>query len=289
MPDTPSPTVWRRWLAFELARLRKEAGLDQKDVAKALRCTVGKVSYYETAERPVVVRDLDEVLLPLYNVPEEHWPRYIKAAKDSRRKGWWEQYDTRTVPTWFSLFIGLEQGASRIRVYEAQLIPGLLQTEEYAEAVARRGTAERAEAEVRDHVGLRMARQAALHRDSKPLRLWAVIDEAVLRRIVGSATVMRHQLLHVAEMAVSHPGVTVQVVPYSHGAHPGMTGRFQILDFPWPTDPGVAYIEHRAGALYLEEPLEIDAHTMAFEHLCGLALSPEQSVTMIRDIAEEYV
>jgi transcriptional regulator with XRE-family HTH domain len=121
--EASSPTVWRRWLAFELARLRREAGLDQKDVAKALRCTVGKVSYYETAERPVVVRDLDEVLLPLYNVPQQRWPLYLQAAKDSRQKGWWERYDANTLPSWFSLFVGLEQGASQIRIYEAQLIP----------------------------------------------------------------------------------------------------------------------------------------------------------------------
>lgn len=287
MTEASSPTVWRRWLAFELARLRREAGLDQKDVAKALRCTVGKVSYYETAERPVVVRDLDEVLLPLYNVPEERWPLYLQAAKDSRQKGWWERYDANTLPSWFSLFVGLEQGASRIRSYEAQLIPGLLQTKDYAEAVARRGTAERAEPEIARHVELRMARQAVLHREPDPLRLWVVLDEAALRRVVGNLAVMKEQLLHLAEMA-RHPKITVQVVPYAHGAHPGMMGRFQILDFPWPTDPGVAYIEHQSGALYLEEPQEIELHTVAFEHTCVLALAPDESATMIRDVAEEY-
>jgi transcriptional regulator with XRE-family HTH domain len=285
--ETSSPTVWRRWLAFELARLRQEASLDQKDVAKALRCTVGKVSYYETAERPVVVRDLDEVLLPLYEVPTDRWPVYLQAAKDSRQKGWWESYSADTLPSWFSLFVGLEQGASRLRIYEAQLVPGLLQTRDYADAVARRGTAERAEDEIERHVELRMTRQAALRREPEPLRLWAVLDEAVLRRVVGSRAVMRDQARHLAEMA-RHPKITVQVVPNEHGAHPGMTGRFQILGFPWPTDPGLAYIEHRAGALYLEEPHEIDAHTVAFEHLCVLALSPDESTTMIHNVAKEY-
>ncbi len=287
MTEASSPTVWRRWLAFELGRLRREAGLDQKDVAKALRCTVGKVSYYETAERPVVVRDLDEVLLPLYHVPQEQWPLYLQAAQDSRQKGWWERYDTSTLRSWFAPFVGLEQGAAQIRIYEAQLIPGLLQTKEYAEAVTRRGTAERAEAEIAHHVELRMARQAVLHREPDPLRLWVVLDEAVLRRVVGSPTVMRDQLRYLAAMT-RHPKITVQVVPYAHGAHPGMMGRFQILDFPWPTDPGVAYIEQRAGALYLEEPHEIEYHTIAFERICVLALSPDDSVTMIRDVAEEY-
>lgn len=287
MTEASSPTVWRRWLAFELGRLRREAGLDQKVVAKALRCTVGKVSYYETAERPVVVRDLDEVLLPLYHVPQEQWPLYLQAAQDSRQKGWWERYDGNTLRSWFSLFVGLEQGAAQIRIYEAQLIPGLLQTKEYAEALARRGTAERAETEIAHHVELRMARQAVLHREPDPLRLWVVLDEAALRRVVGSPTVMRDQLRHLAAMT-RHPKITVQVVPYAHGAHPGMMGRFQILDFAWPTDPGVAYIEQRAGAFYLEEPYEIEEHAVAFEHTCVLALSPDDSVTMIRDVAEEY-
>jgi transcriptional regulator with XRE-family HTH domain len=285
--EASSPTVWRRWLAFELARLRKEAGLDQKAVAKALRCTVGKVSYYETAERPVVVRDLDEVLLPLYDVPEERWPIYLQAAKDSRRKGWWERYDAATLPSWLSLVVGLEQGASQLRIYEAQLVPGLLQTREYADAVARRGTAERTEDEIARHVELRLARQAALDREPDPLRLWVVIDEAVLRRVVGSQGVMRGQLEHLAEMA-QRPKVTVQVVPFARGAYPGMTGRFEIIGFPWPTDPGVAYVEHRAGALYLEEPREIEAHVVAFEHTSALAVSPSESLTMIRDAAKEY-
>ncbi|CAO0830371.1 helix-turn-helix domain-containing protein [Streptomyces microflavus] len=288
MTDTSSPTVWRRWLALELTRLRREAGLEQKDVAKALRCTVAKVSYYETADRPVVVKDLDEVLLPLYSVPEDRWPAYVRAAKDARKKGWWETHGGPPIPSWFSLFVGLEQGASQIRTYESEAVPGLLQTRAYTDAITRRGTAERAEDEVERQIKLRLTRQDALNRASSPLRLWAVLNEAVLRRVVGSPAVMRDQLLHVAEMT-SHPKITVQVIPFSHGAHPGMAaGPFQILGFPWPTDPGVAYVEHRAGAFYLEAPHEIEAHTVAFEHLVALALSPDESVKMVRDIAEEY-
>jgi hypothetical protein len=185
------------------------------------------------------------------------------------------------------LFVGLEQGAAQIQSYEAQLVPGLLQTREYADAVARRGTAERAEDVIERHVELRMTRQAVLHREPDPLRLWAVLDEAVLRRVVGSPTIMRDQLRHLAEMA-SHPKITVQVVPYTHGAHPGMAaGPFHVLRFPWPTDPGVICVEHRSGGVYLEQPHEIDAHTVAFEHLCVLALSPDESATMIQNVAEE--
>ncbi|MDV9196828.1 helix-turn-helix domain-containing protein [Streptomyces sp. Wh19] len=288
MTETSSPTVWRRWLAFELVRLRKEAGLDQKDVAKALRCTVAKVSYYEKSERPVVLRDLDEVLLPLYNVPKDRWDDYLLAARNARRKGWWEGSEGTPMPSWFSLFVGLEQGASQVRAYESEAVPGLLQTRAYTDAITRRGTAERADDEVERLVDLRQARQAVLSRKSTPLRLWTVLNEAVLRRVVGSPAIMRDQLLHLAEMT-RHPKITVQVLPYEHGAHPGMAaGPFQILGFPWPTDPGVAYVEHRAGACYLERDHEIEAHTVAFEHLVALALSPESSVAVVREIAKEY-
>ncbi|MGH3493531.1 MAG: helix-turn-helix domain-containing protein [Sciscionella sp.] len=288
MADTlRSPTVWRRWLAFELSRLRREAGLEQKDVARALRCTVTKVSYIENAERPAVLRDLDEVLLPLYNVPKDRWSTYLQAARDSRRKGWWESFRTDAVPPWLSLYIGLEQGAEQLRIYDAQLITGVLQTEEYTNAIVRRGTAELTEDQIAQRVEFRSSRRAVLDRGADPLRLWVVLDEAALRRVVGNRTIMREQLNHLVD-AAEQAKVTLQVLPFDHGAHPGMQGPFTILDFPWSTDPGVVYIEHRSGAFYLEETAEIKAHTVAFEHLCALALSPDESVTIIQNIAKEY-
>lgn len=289
MVETASPTVWRRWLAFELVRLRKEAGLEQKDVAKALRCTVAKVSYYETAERPVVLRDLDEVLLPLFKVPKSQWPDYVDAARHSRTKGWWESY-SETVPSWFSLYLGLEQGASQVQTYEAQAVPGLLQTDEYINALFRIDTVERVDAEIERMVAVRLARQAALERGSSSLRLWAVVDEAVLRRLVGGRKVMRRQLEHLVRVA-RESKATIQVLPFDRGAHPGVFGPFAIVTFPWPREPAVAhvvYIEHRAGGLYLEQPHEIEAHNVAFEHLRAQALTPDESVTFIERLAEEY-
>lgn len=285
--EASSPTVWRRWLALELTRLRTRAGLDERDVAKALRCTVGKVSYIETAERPVVVRDLDEVLLPLYEVPEERWPVYIQAARDSRRKGWWETYGADTLPPWFSLYVGLEQGAAEIRTYEAQLIPGLLQTRAYCDAIARRGVAERDDTQIQQHTDLRLARQGVLDRVPEPLQLNTVIDEAALHRVVGGSSVMKSQLSHLAA-AARRPNDTVQVLPYAHGAHPGMLGRFSVLTFPWPADPGVAYIEHRAGAVYLDAREQVEAHVAAFERLRSLALTPTESAKMLYEAAEEF-
>ncbi|MEU2668536.1 DUF5753 domain-containing protein [Streptomyces sp. NPDC007164] len=193
-----------------------------------------------------------------------------------------------SMPSWFSLFVGLEQGASQVRAYESEAIPGLLQTRAYTDAITWRGTAERGDDEVERLVDLRMTRQAALSRESTPLRLWTALNEAVLRRVVGSPAITKGQLLHLAEMT-RHQKITVQVLPYEHGAHPGMAaGPFQILSSPWPDDSGVAYVEHRAGACYLERAHEIEAHIAAFEHLVALALSPESSVVVVREIAKEY-
>ncbi|MCX4675637.1 DUF5753 domain-containing protein [Streptomyces sp. NBC_01433] len=189
------------------------------------------------------------------------------------------------MPRGFSLFVdwNREPRSPRTRVK-----PFLGCSRAYVDVITRCGTIERADADVERHINLRMTRQTALSRDTDPLRLWTVVNEAVLRRVVGSAPLMRDQLIHLAEMA-KHPKITVQVLPYSHGAHPGMAaGPFQILGFPWSADPGIAYVEHRAGALYLESAHEVDAHNVAFEHLVGLALSPDASITMVRDLAEEY-
>jgi transcriptional regulator with XRE-family HTH domain len=280
-----SPTVWRRWLAAELQRLRAEAGLEQKQVAKALRCTVTKVSYFENAQRPVVPRDLDEVLLPLYGVPEERWPEYLDAARRSREKGWWEAYDDDVLPEWFSRFVGLEQGAARLRSYDPQTVSGLLQTPEYAAEVIRCGSAGFSEDQILQRVELRTRRQAALVRPDDPLELWVVLDEATLRRVVGGPTAMRAQLEHVIETS-ERPNVTVQVLPFDRGAHAGMAGSFTILDFPWPTDPGVVFVESGwSVGVYFEQPHEVEDQNLAFQKLSDLALPPAESVAFMAEAA----
>jgi transcriptional regulator with XRE-family HTH domain len=280
-----SPTVWRRWLAAELRRLRAESGLDQKQVAKALRCTVTKVSYFENAQRPVVPRDLDEVLLPLYGVPEQRWPEYLDAARRSREKGWWEAYDGDVLPEWFARFVGLEQGASRLRTYDPQTVCGLLQTPEYAAEVIRCASAGFTETQITQRVELRTRRQAALTREVDPLELWVVLDEAALRRVVGGPAAMRAQLEHVIE-ASERPNVTVQVLPFDRGAHAGMAGSFTILDFPWSTDPGVVFVESGwSVGVYFEQPHEVRDQSLAFQKLADLALPPAESVEMMAKAA----
>jgi hypothetical protein len=282
-----SPTVWRRWLASELQRLRAEAGMEQKMVAHALRCTVTKVSYFENAQRPVVPRDLDEVLLPLYGVPRSRWPEYLEAAEKARKKGWWEEYDDDILPEWFRRYVGFEQGASELRSYDPQYVPGLLQIPEYTIAILRRGPTELSEEQLDKLVSLRRQRQAVVTRETDAVRCWLVLDEAALRRAAGGPEVMKAQLNHLVEMA-QRPNITLQVLPFSRGAHPGMGSAFTILTFPWPTDPGVVYVESGWSAgVYLEEPHEIEDHRLIFERLCDLSLDPDASITMLRELAKE--
>jgi transcriptional regulator with XRE-family HTH domain len=286
--EVASPTVWRRWLASELRRLRAAAGLEQKQVAKALRCTVTKVSYFENAQRPVVPRDLDEVLLPLYGVPRSLWPAYVDAAHRAREKGWWEDHEGAQRPEWFSRFVGLEQGASELWAYEPQYVPGLLQTPAYAEAVIRSAALSRpSDREVAAKVGFRTRRQGALTRPDHPLRLWVVLDEAALRRVVGGPEAMRAQVEHLVE-AARRPNVVLQVLPFDRGAHAGMAGGFSILSFPWAADAGLGFLESGwSVGVYFEQPHDIADQRLAFGKLCDLALGPEDSRRAMAEVAAE--
>jgi hypothetical protein len=258
-------------------------------VAKALRCTVTKVSYFENAQRPVVPRDLDEVLLPLYDVPEHLWPEYLDAAHRAREKGWWEEYDVDIMPEWFSRFVGLEQGASELSIYEPQYVPGLLQTRAYIDALIRSGSIDSSEDQVARRVGLRVRRQQALTRAERPLRLHVVLDEAVLRRVVGGPAAMRDQIDHLLA-AAELPNVTLQVLPFDRGAHACMAGGFTIMCFPWATDAGLGFLEGAwSVGVYFEQPHEIADQRLAFRKLCDLALSPGESCAVMRDVARDLV
>lgn len=284
---TSSLTVWRRWLAFELRHLRAEAGLSREDVERACAWEPTKLTAVEDAHQGVTPDDLD-LLLPLYRVPTDRWAAYGEAADNSRGLGWWQRYEERDLPRWHSLYVGLEQGASRLRAYEPQLVHGLLQTADYAAAVIRRGPSPRAEEQVARLVNLRATRQAALTQAVDPLELWVVLDEATLRRVVGSTATMAAQLTHVADLAECRANVTIQVLPFTAGAHGSAAGAFTILGFSWAADAGVAYGEYRTGAIYCEELREVEEHSLTFQQLCALALPPDESARLLRDTAEEY-
>jgi hypothetical protein len=217
-------------------------------------------------------------------VSQEHRDELMRLAREARKRGWWQTY-SGAVPEPFVVYIGLEAEVATLRAYACELVPGLLQTEEYAREV-RRATAPISDPDQTDRwVALRMARQRRLVADN-PVRLWTVLNEGALRRAVGGPEIMGRQLARLAE-AAELPNVTVQVLPFSAGAHPAVDAPFMILGFPDRTDPDVVYVEHLTQALYLETPPEVDGYTLAFDHLRARALDPDESAMRIVSIMKE--
>jgi len=278
-----SPTVRRRRLALELRRLREAARLTCEEVAEHLECSTSKVSRIETGRVSVSPRDVRD-MLDLYGVSAQQGASLVQLARDSRQKGWWHAYSD-TIQPQFATYIGLESAASEIRIYEVTLIPGLLQTEEYARTVIAAGTVGGDHEGTERNVALMMARQPLLTGDDPP-RLWAVLDEAALRRTVGGAGLMRLQLDHLLDLA-RLPNVAIQVIPFGAGAHPAMGRPFVILAFPERADPDVVYLEDLTSALYVEDVDEVDRYNMFFNHLRATALSFEDSAARIMSVIKE--
>jgi hypothetical protein len=289
-----SPTTARRWLGREMRHLRTAAGVAPKVAADALRSSVAKVAYTESGEHSFKPRDLTEVLLPLYRVPEGDWGPLLAACRAARGRGWWSSYDSESLPDWVRRYVGLEQGASSLASWEALYPHGLLQERSYAEALMRNAFARLDDDEVEARIELRLHRQEVLRRRPDPLRAHFVLDEAILRRVVGGPDVMEAQLRHIAE-ANEQPNVTVQVVPFTHGPHPEAAGAFSLLGFGRDgaadgedDDRGVVYLEGRADAEYLEGPAEVEDHQVVFSQLTQLALSPDESTSLVHAIAKEH-
>jgi transcriptional regulator with XRE-family HTH domain len=284
--ESTSPTVWRRWLARQLKAMRVEHGLDQKAVSDRLRSSVAKVSYIESGERPFRVRDLTEILLPLYEVPEADWPQYVRACELSRRRGWWHLYDEEVVPSWFADYIGLEQGASTLRGFTMQLVPGLLQTPAYATTIMGEDASALEPEEAAGRTEVRLRRQKVLAREPEPLQVHYILDESVLRRRIGGPTIMTEQLEHLATLA-AQPNITLQVLPFDKGYYFDGKGEPVLLGFPWPDDPGVVYVESRLRGELLAGPHEVADYTITFDHLRHVALPPVDSIAMINDLTKE--
>jgi transcriptional regulator with XRE-family HTH domain len=279
MPVRPSPTVRRRRLRYELHRLREERGLtiEQLQEQSGGDLKAPTISRWETGERSVRPTDL-RLLLDIYDVHGDQREALLTLARQAKERGWWQAYGA-VVPEWFRVYVGLEAEASSIRVYESELVDGLLQTADYYRAFLHTAPAAGSNDEIERKIEVRLARQERLTGDDPP-EYWAVLNEAVIRRVVGGAEVMREQLDHIAEIA-KLPHVTVQVLPFSAGVHPAMDGAFRILSFPETTDPDVVYMENQVGSLYLEQEPEIERYTRMFTHLMAKALDPEESRRMI--------
>ena len=277
------PTVRRRQLMAELRRLREATRLTQEEVASQLDWHPTKVMRIETGRTAPHPNDV-RVMLGLYGVADSGvLAGLLKLAKDARQRGWWYSYKDVLLSR-FELFLGLESEADSIRDFELSMIPGLLQTDDYARELIR-GLMAFDAAEIERRVELRMARQQILDREDAP-HLWAIVDEAAVHRVVGGKAIMKAQLLHLANSA-EHGRTTIQVLPFSAGPHPGQTGPFIILGFAEPTEPEVVYMETVGGNLYVDKSEEVRLFSTVFDQLRAVALSPSQSAAMLQALAGE--
>ncbi|GAA0927424.1 helix-turn-helix transcriptional regulator [Streptomyces thermoalcalitolerans] len=283
MASNVNPTVRRRRLGQELRRLRELKGMTAEEVAERLLVSQSKISRLENGRRSISQRDVRD-LCGVYEVKDQRVVESLmQMAKDSRQQGWWHSFGD--IP--YSVYIGLETDAASLRVYDPQVVPGLLQTRPYAEALITGALPETAPADIEKRVQVRMRRQERISAAENPLRLWAVLDEAALRRVVGNRAVMREQLEHLVEQSLL-PHVTVQVIPFEMGAHPGLNGQYAILEFPDAADSSVVYIEGVTSDLYLEKANDVRKYSVMYEHLRAQALNVEQTRQFIADIAKDY-
>jgi transcriptional regulator with XRE-family HTH domain len=282
VPEVRSPTLRRRELGARLHALRLERGLTVEQVAEHLLCSPAKVARMETGQRSATPRDIRD-LCSIYGVADQSQVRLLMdLAREGKQQAWWQSHEL----DYFATYVGLEQAATTLSCYQSTIIPGLLQTAEYAQAMyAASMPAEFTPERVDELIGVRLRRQQVLDREP-PLQLRAVFDEAVLRRVVGGSAVMWAQLRHLKE-AANIPNGTLQVIPYGAGAHPAMDNMFTILEFG-STAPSVVYVEGLMGWLYIEREHEVTRYTQVFEHLRSLALSPQETIELLSEIGSQY-
>ena len=284
LPDPATgPTVLRIVLGSQLRRLREAHGITCEAAGAVIRASASKISRLEHGRVSMKQRDLAD-LLTLYGVTgEAERADVLRLAREAARPGWWHQYG-EVLPGWFEFYVGLEAAASRIRIYEVQFVPGLLQTPEYARAVIRRGHLAAPEDEIARRVSLRMKRQQILSRPDGP-KLWAVVDETALRRRLGGPGVMEAQLERLIELA-GQPNIALYVVPLGSGYHGAAAGSFSILRFAPPDLPDVVYLEQLTGALYLDKRRDVDHYAAVMDQLCVQAarrLPAREMLARIRD------
>lgn len=282
VPSASSPTLLRRQLGAELRRLRERTGRTVADVAGTLDWSESKLSRIETATIGIRTSDLHR-LLDTYAVADEVRTRLVALAGQSRQRAWWEAYGD-VLPNAYETYIGFEAEARSIFTYEAQVVPGLLQTTEYAQAVLESDGEDLRQEIISQRVQVRMARQAVLTRVPVP-GYWAVLDEDVLRRSIGGLDVHRRQLMRLAELS-ERPNITLQILPFSVGAHRGLSGSFIVLEFPDDAGESLVYCEGLTGGVFRNKPAELRRYWMAFESLRAISLSPGDSVALIRSVAE---
>ncbi|GLI02078.1 transcriptional regulator [Phytohabitans aurantiacus] len=271
-----SPTVRRRRIARELRQLRERAGMNLEQAARQLDMSKSNLSRIENAQIGIKPRDV-RAALALYQVTGVDAEALIEIARGAQQRGWWQNYSD-VLPVWFEFYVGLEAEAAAIWTYEAETVPGLMQTEDYARAVYQITAGED---DIDKKVAARIRRQDVLHRES-PLEVSAVLNEAVLLRSVGGDRVMSRQLDHLVELS-ELPNVTIQVLPFESGGHPAMTTPYVIISFPDAADDPVVYLENLTNGQALEEQDHVRGYTLVHERLRKMALPPDESIAKIRD------
>jgi DNA-binding XRE family transcriptional regulator len=278
------PTVRRMLLGAKLRRLRTEAGVSRQDAGEAIRASEWKIHRLENGQVSFKERDIID-LVTRYGVTDPvEIATFLTMARDANLPGWWNAYND-LLPQWFRAYVDLEAVAAQIRTYQGQLVPGLLQTEAYMRALMRGTLRDNQREEIERRVALRLARQRLLTQDDGPW-LWAVVDEAVLRRPVGGTKVLRGQIERLIE-ATTLPRVSLQVLLFSAGAHAAMVGAFSILRFAEQDLPDVVYLEHATNALYLDKPEDVEeyAHIMSSVGVHGAP--PDQTAEILSQLLHD--
>jgi transcriptional regulator with XRE-family HTH domain len=277
-------TVLRMLLGAQLRRLREASGIPADKAGFEIRSSRSKISRMENGRVGFKLRDIED-LLTLYGVTDgQQRSEVITLARQSSAPNWWSRYGD-ILPGWFETYLGLESAAVTIRSFEVQFVPGLFQTEEYARAVTRLGHQTASDDEIDRRVTLRARRQEVLTRADPP-RVWAVLDEAVLRRAYGGPGVLREQLRHLSE-AAQLPNVSLQVVPFARGGHAGASGAFSLLRFRERDLPDVVYLEQLTSAVYLDQRPDVEHYLEVVDQLSGEALTPAESRSFIDQVAAQ--
>lgn len=236
-----------------------------------------QVSRIETGKQLAAPDDVRR-LVGLYDVGEDEVEKYVAIARQARQRDWWHKYDD-VLPDWFEGYLGLEAEASKISTYESDLVPGLLQTEQYAANVLGAFPLGTTPDETERAVDLRRARQARLS-DDNPLILDAVISETVLRRAIGGTAVMREQLEHLATM-MDRPNITLRLLPFTAAKHPGLDGAFSVLEFPDPDDGRIVCVEAMTSTLYINKTRDVGIYRLAFDQIRSATVGPDETAAAI--------
>jgi transcriptional regulator with XRE-family HTH domain len=279
-----SPTAPRMILGSQLRRFREAAGMTPDDAGYRIRASRSKISRMENGRVGFKERDVAD-LLTLYGVADSELRSSVLSLVGlAGAAGWWSGYD-EVLPGWFEPYLGLESAASLIRCFELQFVPGLFQHEDYARGVVLLGPAAVPGEETDRRVALRLKRQDLLTRPDPP-RIWAVVDEGVLRRPIGGRSTMRAQLTRLTEVA-DLPNVTLQVMPFGRGGHAAAGGSFSMLRFDEAEVPDMVYIEQLASAVYLDKREDVDLYAGVMDRLGAKALTPPQTLTFLAKIRDE--